>query len=113
MNVARATLLVAVLAFATTAHAATISGITLTDLGHSVAPNAINNVGQVVGQTLPARRSSGNRAPSSPWGIWVGTSSEANDINDNGVAVGWAYRTDGKRLAAVVQVGSSEWNGEP
>jgi probable HAF family extracellular repeat protein len=99
MTTARATLLVTLLCLASTAQAETISGITLTDLGAGVVPNAINNVGQVVGQDGSGQAFLWQSGTFTPLGTLGGTQSAANDINDSGVVVGWANLANGKQHA--------------
>ena len=69
--------------------------IVLTDLGAGVIPTAINNVGQVAGQTngTAFRWANGTLAP---LGTLGGAQSYANDLNDSGVVVGWARDSAGK-----------------
>lgn len=98
-NTARASLLAALLCFSSTAHAIQIGGITLTDLGAGVVPNAINNIGQVVGQDASGQAFLWQAGMVAPLGTLGGTQSAANDINDNGLVVGWANSASGLQHA--------------
>ena len=89
MNARFAPVLV-VLFLASHANAGWIAGVTLTDLGAGVVPNAINNVGQVVGQDALGQAFLWQGGTATPLGTLGGTQSSANDINDSGEIVGWS-----------------------
>jgi len=94
---AKAALLVALLCLAFTAQGMTITDITLTDLGAGVTPNAINNAGQVVGQDSSGQAFLWQNGTTTPLGTLGGAQSAANDINDSGIVVGWAHKSNGKK----------------
>ncbi len=99
MKTARATLFVALLCWASAAHAITIGGITLTDLGAGVVPNAINNNGQVVGQNVSGQAFLWQGGTMASIAMPSGTQSCANAINDNGEVVGWFDNSSGLQHA--------------
>ncbi len=88
---------------AATAHAAPYSYAThqlqLTDLGVGVNPQAINSVGQVVGQASNSQAFLWQGGITTPLGTVGGTQSFANDISDNGWAVGWSLDAAGHQKA--------------
>ena len=90
--------LLVVLALASGTRGETITGITLTDLGAGVTPNAINNSGQVVGQDASGVAFMWDGTAHS-LGTLGGSQSCANDINDSGVVAGWANKANGKKAA--------------
>ncbi len=86
-----------------TAHGAPYSYAThalqLTDLGAGVNPQAINSVGQVVGQAANNQAFMWQGGITTPLGTVGGTQSFANDISDNGWAVGWSLDAAGHQKA--------------
>lgn len=78
--------------------------ILLTDLGQGVKPKAINNNGQVVGQAANGQAFLWQSGTMIPLGTLGGAQSFANDINDNGVVVGWSLTSTGQQKAF-------QWNG--
>ena len=94
----------AVLFSTASANAGSILITSLTDLGPGIVPNAINNVGQVVGQNASGQAFLWQAGTMTPLGTLGGSQSMANDINDNGVVVGWAYDVAEKQKAF-------KWNG--
>lgn len=71
----------------------------LTDLGAGLNPTAINNVGQVVGQAANSQAFLWASGTTTPLGTMGGTQSYANDINDDGTAVGWSHDAGGQMRA--------------
>ena len=78
-----------------------------TDLGAGVVPNAINNVGQVVGQDASQQAFLWQNGVTTPLGTLGGSQSSASDINDSGEVVGWSYLPDGRQHGFVVAPGGS------
>ena len=95
---------ITLLVLAAGANGENIAITSLTDLGAGVVPNAINNNGQVVGQDASGQAFLWQSGSFTPLGNLGGTQSCANDINDNGVVVGWAADGSGTQKAF-------KWNG--
>lgn len=71
--------------------------VRLTDLGAGVKPEAINSNGQIVGQGSNGQAFSWENGTMTALGTLGGVESFANDVNDNGVVVGWSLDSEGKQ----------------